>query len=322
MIENYGLGMWEENINKKITFIEELRIGKEAGDDLLMFRNNLDICVDSDSNIYVLDMGNCRLIKFNKIGKHILTIGREGQGPGEFQSPSEVILNQLQDIYVLDNNYSVHMFDAKGGYKRTFKMDRSIEKFQPMNDGRFFTRIEIPKQTGLRGAYYSSEFRYLKEFPIEYPYGPKISGSGNIGGDMKYMHDKIFMVLPDKYEIHEYNLDGKLLRKIKRDFDFKPPLVKRLEGGGFAIGGKTKLGPCFIDKQGFFINEIFKLGGSNETDIKLIFLLDIFSSDGEFLGSYRLPEWTKLITIDSENKFYFVTLDPFPSVIRSALKIS
>jgi hypothetical protein len=161
----------------------------------------------------------------------------------------------------------------------------------------------------------------MKEFPIEYPYGPKIPGSGNIGGDIRYMDDKIYMVLPDKYEIREYSLDGKLLRKIKRDFDFEPPMVKRLDGGGFAIGGKTKLGPCFVDKNGFIINEVFQIQGDSDTDFQLVFFLDFFSSDGKFLCSHRLPEWTRLAMVDTENKFYFITLDPFPSVIRSSLQI-
>jgi hypothetical protein len=128
--------------------------------------------------------------------------------------------------------------------------------------------------------------------------------------------------LPDKYEIREYDLNANLLREIKRDFDFESPIVKKLQGGGFAIGGKTKLGPCFLDKNGLIISEVFQIKGNSEKDFKFIFFLDFFNSDGKFLGSFLLPEWTKLIKIDSDNKYYFVTLDPIPSVIRSSIRIS
>ena len=42
---------------------------------------------DKDGNIYILDTGNTRIQKFGPDGEYLATIGRKGQGPGEFIMP-------------------------------------------------------------------------------------------------------------------------------------------------------------------------------------------------------------------------------------------
>ena len=90
IIESEGSGIWGDKINEKITFKENLALGVEEGEEFLMFHTELDIAVDSESNIYVLDIRNHRLLKFDKEGNFIWKTGRKGQGPGEFRNPSEV----------------------------------------------------------------------------------------------------------------------------------------------------------------------------------------------------------------------------------------
>lgn len=58
-----------------------------------------------------------------------------------------------------------------------------------------------------------------------------------------------------------------------------------------------------------------------EQEVEVKFYLDFFNEKGQFLGSYKLPEETKLNTIDHEDNFYFVQQEPFPRVIRSTLDI-
>ena len=322
VIESHGPGIWGDYIDKKISFSEDFMLGKESGEDYVMLHTDIDVAVDPEANIYVLDIKNNRFIKFDKDGNHIWTTGKQGQGPGELQRPSKIKINPHQEICILDGFFKVHFYDSDGNYRRTIRLDRAIEDFQYMRDGRIFAQTTIPQQTGLGGAYFSGQFEFLEKFPVEYPYGPKISGGGYIGGKIEYIEEKIYMVLPDIYEIREYDENGNLSRKIKRDFSFDPPVVKRLEGRGFSIGGRTKLGPCFIDQSGFLINQVSQIKGETEKDMELQFLLDFFRDDGKFLGSYLLPEWTKLIAVDSDNKYYFVTISPFPKVIRSTLEIN
>ncbi|MFZ5517832.1 MAG: NHL repeat-containing protein [Candidatus Zhuqueibacterota bacterium] len=80
------------------------------------------VLVDSESNIYVLDSGNNRIVKFNKDGHFLLEFGRSGQGPGEFIHPTAFDIDSCNQIYVLDgSNYRVQIFDHNGNIVREFK---------------------------------------------------------------------------------------------------------------------------------------------------------------------------------------------------------
>lgn len=46
-----------------------------------------DVAVDAGGNVYVLDSGNGRVVVFDPEGQPLRSFGRQGQGPGEFQSP-------------------------------------------------------------------------------------------------------------------------------------------------------------------------------------------------------------------------------------------
>jgi hypothetical protein len=70
---------------KERTFIfrEDLTIGVREGDEDYMFGERVYFNVDEDGNIFVTDWDRKRIQKYGPDGKYLLTIGREGQGPGE-----------------------------------------------------------------------------------------------------------------------------------------------------------------------------------------------------------------------------------------------
>jgi hypothetical protein len=78
--------------------------------------------VDSDGNIFVIDAGNSRIQKYNKEGKYIQTIGRQGQGPGEFERPSSLYLDSENNIYVEDSGQKVHIFNKEGEFKNAITL--------------------------------------------------------------------------------------------------------------------------------------------------------------------------------------------------------
>jgi|GEM_PF-4824799 len=62
------------------------------------------ICVDDEGNLYVADGKHKTIFKFSKDGEFIKTIGREGQGPGEFMDEfMEISFGNDKKIYVVDN---------------------------------------------------------------------------------------------------------------------------------------------------------------------------------------------------------------------------
>ncbi len=61
-----------------------------------------EIDVDEDGNIYVLDRKAIHIKVFNSCGKFVRTIGKKGQGPGEFETPSGIRITPQKEVLVCD----------------------------------------------------------------------------------------------------------------------------------------------------------------------------------------------------------------------------
>jgi len=108
---------------------EDLSIGNEE-DENYLFYGIMDIQVDIDGNIYALDAGNHRLQVFDKNGNYLCTIGKKGQGPGEFNRPSYMRLDDdTGNIFVTDRSRTVKIFDKEGQY-----IDKDIRVDGMLND--------------------------------------------------------------------------------------------------------------------------------------------------------------------------------------------
>jgi hypothetical protein len=63
-----------------------------------MFHIPKDIVVDSYNYLIVSDSGNQRVVRFSIDGRLIETIGREGQGPGEFERPRDLLVDRENSV--------------------------------------------------------------------------------------------------------------------------------------------------------------------------------------------------------------------------------
>ena len=77
-----------------------------------------DIALDRGGNIYVLDLRECCLKVFDPSAKYLRTIGRRGQGPGEFGGPFFLsLLPQTGEIFVRDaGNRRISSFNISGSF--------------------------------------------------------------------------------------------------------------------------------------------------------------------------------------------------------------
>jgi tripartite motif-containing protein 71 len=79
------------------------------------------IIVDTLGNVYVTDMSNNRIEKFNSSGVFLAKWGKNGgdgtpgSGDGEFKSPYDIAIDSSNNIYVADTyNYRVQKFTSAG----------------------------------------------------------------------------------------------------------------------------------------------------------------------------------------------------------------
>ena len=71
----------------KVRFIPELTLDDNSMPEDIYFESPIDLTFDTENNIYVCDYQAHNIKVFDSSGKFMKTIGREGQGPGEFRMP-------------------------------------------------------------------------------------------------------------------------------------------------------------------------------------------------------------------------------------------
>ena len=72
------------------------------------------IAVDRNGNVYVSDRGATKIWVFDSLGRSQRGIGRKGEGPGEFQSPTGIAIGPDGRLWVRDIN-RVSRFMTDGG---------------------------------------------------------------------------------------------------------------------------------------------------------------------------------------------------------------
>ena len=106
---------------------ELLTIGNEA-DENFMFVRVTDVDVGKEGKIYVLDAGNYRLQIFDSEGHFLKTIGRKGQGPGEFGGLPFGFSLKNDRIYVREYR-KMNVFDSGGDFVRSYPLDTYVVEF-------------------------------------------------------------------------------------------------------------------------------------------------------------------------------------------------
>jgi hypothetical protein len=79
---------------------EDLAIGGDPNNEVYYFPKGAGLSVDEEGNLYVCDLGNKRVQMYDRSGKYVRTIGRQGQGPGEYMFPIQVLFGAEGDLYV------------------------------------------------------------------------------------------------------------------------------------------------------------------------------------------------------------------------------
>jgi len=74
------------------------------------------VSIDSSGNVYVTDLGNRRVEKFDNNGNFLFTFGTKGTGDGQFNAPVGIAVTS-NSIYVVDNaRNDIQKFDSTGKF--------------------------------------------------------------------------------------------------------------------------------------------------------------------------------------------------------------
>ena len=97
------------------TLVEEVSIGVADGAEEYMLGEVADIAVARDGSIYVYDRKVPAIRKYDAKGKYVRTVGRKGQGPGEYLSGSGLAIMSDDRLLLWDTgNWRINVYSASG----------------------------------------------------------------------------------------------------------------------------------------------------------------------------------------------------------------
>lgn len=241
LVHNKGKGAWGKKPAIKLEPVRKLG-DIDSTDPNTAFYMPAAVALDSAGNIYVLDTGNNRIQKFTRDGKYLATIGRFGQGPGEFNYPAWLDIDGVGNLYVTDPfNERVQVLKPDGSDLRTIKFsDGRIGNIFVRTDGklvmgqatisfRFLTPDEkkpagLPKLVKILDA----EGRLLCEFGEMLDMKEELL-TNTVNQFVLTVDEKdhIYLAFPYQNRIEKYSPDGKLLWRADRKLPYSLEVIDR-----------------------------------------------------------------------------------------------
>jgi len=283
----------------KFDLEEDLQIGKED-DDNYIFERIYDVKADSDGNICALDGKAGRIQKYDKKGTYLRTIGKKGQGPGEFQMPFGLFIHHKTGLLYVQDMIRIKLFDNAGKYQKETVLRNYPSEFSVDDDGNFWVvankRLEKGEfksleKVGMKGEAISS----IVEVPYRI-YTKQTGKDSMVTVVTGFEHDLHFAKIDegafiygysDKYELTAVDKSGKNLFKMKKEEPAKLIVAPYITGP--AAANLPKYEPFFYSILTDDARRIYVLKNNVRATREKPKEFDIYSKDGYFLYKTTLP---------------------------------
>ncbi len=215
----------------------------------------LSFSADSRGRIYVSDVKANQILVFKKDGRFVVKIGRQGQGPGEFNLIGRALMTN-RGLAVLDrSNARIQYFDDRGQFVDSSKLTKTFGDMAVGSDGTVYA-ISIRNETGKFISAIDSKGQIKSSFgfvPEALNNVPKICfpaiGSGN----------ELFVAFWFYPLVQVYSPMGELLshfeiqyRPMQERLDRNKDRARTVPGGARAIG-EDIINAIDTDDNGFYI---------------------------------------------------------------------
>ena len=312
-------------LGKDACFVEEdLSIGSEEEQ---AFSEIAGVAVDREENIYVLDSKEAHIRVFNKAGIYLRTIGKKGQGPGEMQRPINISITLGNEILVNDRGARfLHFFALDGEHQRSISLARIQSFSRPLADSQnnILARIGtfMPDRVSfvltkfdpsLKQSFPVFSYDYYNSPNIYYVYPPDCFWA--VGRD-----DSIIWGYSDKYELNILDKDGRLVRRIIKEYSLvKTTDDEKKDWIEFAFGNEgvppevkvnwpshhNAFRSLIVDDSGRIIVETYE----KAADERGVYY-DVFDPEGRYLARIllnaapRAMKKDRLYTIEEDEEGY------------------
>jgi len=298
---------------------EDLSIGETEGREEYMFSEIGAIAVDDEGRIYISDRKETHIKVFDKDGVYSITIGRKGQGPGEFERISGMQITHQNELLVFDmRTRRLSFFTVDGKLIDTL----SISKLHPfdlnMNSERNFiiTSVTLDLMTNQSISelkIYDANLSLLKTIAAPSPrniFNPFDSFFiWKLAKD-----DNIVYGYNETYELHVLDSGGEIIKKIVKEYDAVKITREEKEEAEkkYSLSNKIEypqFHPAYryftLDDEGRIFIETYE-----EVEKGKGFYYDVFDPEGRYIAKLPLqmkPQiWKKkkLYTIEEDEEGY------------------
>lgn len=253
---------------------EDLSIGNDTDQNYLFYKVR-DVEVDGAGNIYILDFGNFRVQKFDAQGRYIRTFGKQGEGPGEFNAPTKLkIDDRTGELFVSDNLRVIKRFNEEGEY-----LDKDIQVYPLLSD--FF----IGKEERIWGKFSDPLANYLRIVNFE----------GAVETELAEIPYKLHKKIQSKTRVSRLrmNVQGYVFSH-GYEYDL---FLSRINGRTFVYGNSREYKLKIVDSDAKVQCRVFKDESpqgftSSERDRIKFRIQSGASAQGRYLGDFalELPE--------------------------------
>jgi len=115
-----------------VQFVPELTIDESTMPEDTFFESAVSIISDKDGYVYICDYKASNIKKFDSSGKHVKTIGRMGQGPGEFNMPFQITVADNRLIVWDMGNSRLCIHTTDGEFVKSVSVPRDEGRPQKM----------------------------------------------------------------------------------------------------------------------------------------------------------------------------------------------
>jgi hypothetical protein len=267
-----------------------LTIGNE--EDSLLYRW-VSVAVDDEGNMYVTDMLDCSLKKFDNRGNFIKKIGQRGQGPSEFTSPA-IIRYCDGYLYISEQQMpGIHVFNRELNYVKKISISMPIVDFHVfsenaimllslMSDGYCYVDAKgtLNKKISFKQDPSSNMFLLLKKVAVD-------------KDNNKYLLS-LFQGILEKYDKNDKHLWTIKLKNNPGELKFK----KAMPGMDVEVPEKMLYKGIAIDKNGWVL---VLIGQGTVNASRSIIILD---PTGKQAGEVLLQEASHYLYCDKNNRIY------------------
>jgi len=230
--------VWGEGEGWRVSPEPLLDLGAVEGDPVLQFHNVSDATRLSDGRVVVANGGSNELRYFDAAGEFLLSVGRDGEGPGEFRVLVWIEATAADSVVAYDwDLFRISVVDPQGTFVRSYQIRQIAEQEFLYATGLFADGSLLAQTLGGRprmGAYRDTLTYYrLREGGAEadrlgrfvggekffwsegnnrgladHPFG---RASHTAAGDGLFLHGTA-----DAYELALHALDGSVVRLVRK----------------------------------------------------------------------------------------------------------